>query len=215
MSFFTYAHEHEKFFTAHGQRVTYKKGQYIVTPLDDSPWVFFLSEGVAQASFVFNDGNERLIGYFLPGMTFAKSGSFFANNDGFLEYIAKETCTVFRIKRELFRQKLIDNTSFNSEYMDMVLKNQMFLIERIVYQGESGIDMKFLRWVAFMVKYYGDQHGKTSNIIVSTNHQEIANFLHVTRVSVGKVIKKYTALGVIDTQKKRIVVDINTLQKYL
>lgn len=148
-------------------------------------------------------------------MTFAKSGSFFANNDGFLEYIAKEPCTLFRIKRELFRQTLIDNASFNAEYMDMVLKNQMFLIERIVYQGESGIDMKFLRWIAFMVKYYGEQRGDVNHIAVTTNHQEIANFLHLTRVSVGKVIKKYTALGIISTQNKHLAVNTNLLQKYL
>lgn len=215
MSFFNYATKHEEFFTKYGQRVTYKKGQYIVSPLDDSPWVFFLCSGVAQASFVFNDGSERLIGYFLPGMTFAKSGSFFANGDGFLEYIAKDTCTLYRVNREIFLRALRDNSGVNAEYMEMILKNQMLLIERIVYQGESGIELKFLRWVAFMVKYYGNQHEKTCQIIVSTSQQEIANFLHVTRVSVGKVVKKYTQQGIISFHSKRLIVNVAGLQKLL
>lgn len=215
MSFFSYATEHEQFFEEHGQRVVYKKGQYIVSPLDDSPWVFFLRDGIAQASFVFDDGNERLIGYFLTGMTFAKSGSFFSNGDGFLEYTAKEPCTLYRVRRELFLHSLTTNQKVNAEYLDMTLKNQMLLIERIVYQGESGIDMKFLRWVSFMIKYYGDSDGPTSRIIVATNHQDIANFLHVTRVSIGKVIKKYTKQGLIRFHKKHLIVNSADLQKLL
>jgi CRP-like cAMP-binding protein len=215
MSFFSYAKEHERFFTTHGQKVVYAKGRYIVTPLDENSWVFFLKEGTVQASFVLTDGNERFIGYFLPGMTFAKSGSFFASSGGDLEYIAQQQVTLYRVRRDAFLGELNTNQQFNAEYLDMILKNQIFLIEHIVYQGAQNLDMRFLLWLSFVVRYYGEQRDNTCYITISTSQQDIANFLHVTRVSVGKLIKQYSSQGLISTQKKHLTVDMTILKKLL
>lgn len=206
MGFFSYAKTHEALFTQYGQKIVYKKGQYLVTIHDESPWVFFLTEGLVRVSFTFSDGNERLIGYFLPGMSFAKSGSFFAHEGGALEYLAQMPTTVLRMHREDFFAQLRSNPDFNAEYIDMILKNQIFLIERIVYQGETGIEKKFLRWLYFMAKYYGEPRGNSLRITVATSQEDIANFLHTTRVSVSKVVKKYTEKHIISVQKKHIYI---------
>lgn len=211
MSFFSYAHNHRSYFEAHGTRVGYKKGQYVVTPLDESPWVFFVLEGAVQASVVVDDGSERLIGYFMPGTSFAKSGSFFADDNGALEYIAKEKSVLLRLPRVEFLQQLRVDSDFNNEYIDLILKNQIFLIDRILYQGEVTLDTKFVRWVAFMVKYYSEPVGDSQRIVVQLNQQDIANFLHVTRVSVGKVVKKYSQLRAVKFSGKYMTVDLPKL----
>ena len=90
--------------------------------------------------------------------------------------------------------------------MNMVLRNQIFLIDRVVYQGENGIHRKLLRWLLFMAKYYGSINNGSAEIIFFLSQEEIANFLHVTRVSVNNTLSFYTKKGVITTKDRKIYI---------
>lgn len=206
MSFFDYSQTHADFFVQHGQKVDYKKNRYLVTALDENPWVYFLTSGTVQASFVLIDGDTRLLGYFIPGMTFAKSGSFFSDSGGDIEYRAIENTVVYRIKRQLFLRQLKQDVDFAEAYRSMILKNQILLIDRIVYQGEKTIERKFLRWLLFMAKYYGTSRGASCYITIPTRQEDIANFLHTTRVSISKALQDLIAQQLISVQKRHITI---------
>jgi CRP-like cAMP-binding protein len=60
-----------------GQMVNYRKGEYLANSHDINNWVFFLDQGLVSVGFNSENGDGKLIGYFIPGMTFAQSGSFF------------------------------------------------------------------------------------------------------------------------------------------
>lgn len=205
-NFFEHQHEHHKYFLTHGQKITYKKHQYIVTPMQDSPWVHFLAEGTVQAAFSFPNGAERLIGYFVPGMSFAKSGEFFKDSGGDLEYITRTDATLYRVSSADFFHQLGTNPAFNKEYMTWLLKTQILLIERVVYQGETTIPRKILRWLLFMAKYYGSAKGPGAEIQIVMTHDEIANFVHATRESVSKTLGMLSEEGYISIDKKRITI---------
>lgn len=206
MSFFDYAQHHADFFTQYGQKVVYKKGQYLVVAIDESPWVFFLQSGTVQASFTLADGDERLLGYFISGTTFAKSGSFFADSGGDIEYRAADTVTAYRIRHDMFFDRLRNDGVFAEEYRSMLLKNQIFLIERIVYQGEKTIERKLLRWLLFMAKYYGTPAGSGCRIAVPTSQHDIANFLHASRVSIGNALQALAATKTISIHQRHITI---------
>lgn len=216
MSFFKPLASHKEYFSRHGQLVPYAKGQYLVTSFDDSLWVFYLESGLVRASFSFSNGSERLLGYFLPGQTFAQSGSFFRDSGGSLEYVAHEAVRAYRIPRQEFLTRLTTDAQFNADYVDLLLRNQIFLIERIVYQGEQHIEHKFLRWLLFMNKYYGHAVPEGRLIDIAINQDDIANFLHVTRVSVSKVLKKSCDQGLLRVDKKRItLLSVDAIQQRL
>lgn len=217
MSFFQYAHSHEKFFKAQGRASQIKRGQLLTNNLSDNTNVFFLHKGLVQVSFNLLDGNERLIGYFLPGMTFAQSGSFFQDDGGQLEYTTVQPSTIYHISRDIFQKQLQTNQQFNTDYLDMVLRNQIFLIDRIVYQGENGAEKKFIKWLLFMAKYYGCQTKNNEvKITIPISQEGIANFLHVTRVSVNKIIREMRTKDLIRIEQKQIIIcDANTLRNLL
>jgi CRP-like cAMP-binding protein len=208
-TFFDYQQAHADYFKAHGQAVRFKKGHYIVTPMEESPWVYFLSEGVVNASFAFTSGAERLIGFFLPGMSFAKSGSFFQDSGGDLEYIACSNVTLYRIAASEFFEQLQTNSAFNQEYLTWVLKTQILLIERVVYQGETTIYRKYLRWLLFMAKYYGTGDEQVE-IQIPLTHDTVANFLHMTRESINRVTNRVISEGLISVEKKYITIHNQT-----
>lgn len=184
----------------------YKKGYCLVRPEDENPWIYFLQSGLVKVSFAFNTGEERLVGYFIPGQTFAQSGSFYADEGGGLEYVAAEDTIVYRISKEAFFSQLKTDPNFNADYIQILLKNQIFLIDRIVYQGESTVDRKMLRWLIFMSKYYCDHTEKGCRISVPLTHDDIANFLHITRESAGKALNKLAKRKLVTLDKKHIVI---------
>lgn len=208
---------HEQFFTTYGQSISYKKNNYLVRPEDESPWVFYLKSGLVSVSFSFTDGSERLIGFFTPGMVFAQSGSFFQDAGGGLEYIATTNSDTYRLRRADFLAQLDHDQAFSADYMQLLLRNQIYLIERIVYQGESGMRNKCLRWLLFMVKYYGEPAERGGIVLgVPLTQEIIANFLHATRESVSKVLKELVAKDWIVIENKCITIkDITALEKAL
>lgn len=206
MSFFAYAHAHADYFKKHGQKVTYRRGQFLVNMADDSPWVFFLEEGTVKVLFSLSDGSERLIGYFVPGLTFAQSGSFYADSGGSVEYVAVNSVVAWRLPRDTFLEALKNSTPVTADYTDMLLRNQIFLIERIVYQGEQSTRRKLLRWLLFMAKYYSDGGKDRRDITIPLTQNDIANFLHVTRVSVSTALRVLSQQDLVATSRNCLTI---------
>lgn len=206
MSFFKYYQEQASFFKKNGQLIKLKKNRYLVNSLQMSQWVYFLESGIVQAEFTLTNGTERLIGYFLPGMTFAQSGSFYDLSVGCLEYKTKTDAVLYQLPKDIFLKSITKNSKLNAEYIDLLLHNQIYLIDRIVYQGAIDLEDKFLNWIIFMVKFYGEQKEQGFEIIVPLNHNDIANMLHTTRVSINKLINKYKKVNIIQNNKWHIIV---------
>lgn len=215
-SFFAYSKIHENYFKERGEKISYKKNQYLVWRNDDSPWVFFLIEGTIKISCSLSDGSSRLVGYFIPGMTFAKSGSFFSDSGGNLEYTADSPATVYRVPREEFLLKIKQDPVLAQEYMNMLLKNQIFLVDRIIYQGEKTVRLKLLRWLLFMTKYYSNENCNPCTIEIPLTQDTIANFLHVTRESVSTLLNQFESEKLISVKKKKITItDVDKIKKLL
>lgn len=208
--FFLYSKVHGAYFKKHGQKLTYKKGHYLATPQDKNPWVYFLDDGIVRICFSFEAGQERLLGYFIPGMTFAQSGSFFDQEEGGLEYVANTDISVYRISRDDFFEQLRINPEFNQDYVSSLLRNQLYLVDRIVYLGEKRVYARCIRWLQLISKFYGESQtkggSKGSVITVPMTQDTIADFLHVTRESVSTCLTKLRKKGLISIKHKVITI---------
>lgn len=210
---FRYSLVHEKYFTQFGERLIYNKGQYVVWSAEPSNWVYFLKEGLVQTSFSFSDGSERILGYFLPGMAFAQSGSFYAEQGFEIEFVAMKPCTVYRLANTKFLRQVKLDPAFNEDYIHLLQRNQIFLVERLRYQGEKTVRSKLIAWLLFMARYYGEITEKEVVIDIPLSQEDIANFLLVSRESVNAVFRALLASGVILHKKRLITIpDINQLK---
>lgn len=214
---FQFSDAHRDYFTAHGQKVEYRKNQLMVWPADDTDWVYFLGSGLVKVSYFYDDGSESILGYFTPGLTFAQSGSYFQHNGGAaLEYTAVEPSTVYRVPRDQFFAQLSREQDFNQDYLTMILRNQLLLIDRVVYLGESVLAKRCVRWLLFMAKYFGVRDGKTCYITIPLTQDAVAALLNITRESAGKCLRPLIKDGYIRMEKKHITIsDIHKLQGLL
>lgn len=198
--------EHQRLFKLHGKSFSYPKGQLFSNPEDTHPWVYYIESGIVKVSFSLEDGAERLIGFFVTDMMFAQSGVFYNADNGRVSYTTMTPTKVVRMKREAYLTLVQKNVAFRNEYMQCILHNQSFLVDRIIYQAEPNVEKKFLRWVLFMLKYYGPKDDGPPTILLRVTQDVIANFLHVSREAVNKAMMKYIKMGIISVDKKHITV---------
>ncbi len=215
-SVFTYSKIHETYFHANGERVEYKKDYPLLWSKDRSPWVFFLEQGIIKANVVSNNTFETLLGYFLPGSTFAQSGSFFGLITENVVFEALTPSVLYRVHQEDFLDKLDSDHEFCRDYSQTIAKYNLFLIDRISYQNEKGIRLKALKWLSFMAKYYGEPKDNGYLIYIPMTQETIAKFLHCTRESANKAFSELKNDGLVSTQKRQLLIhDIDAIQELI
>ena len=197
---------HRDFFIKHGQKVQYPKNQIFVSPSDPSQWVYFLVEGMVKVSFSLRDGSEQIMGYFWPGSVFAQSRSFYENDGGGLIFQALYPSTLYRVHQKVFFQQLKTSLEFAAEYIQQLQINQIFLVERALYQGEHSVQRRCVRWLLFMARYYGEPTKQGDRLIMPLTQETVANFLHSSRESAGKTLQALIKDGYIAITKKRITI---------
>lgn len=214
--FFKRLTHQEAYFKDKGQRVTYQKGQTFVRPEDENPWVYFLDSGLIEIAYGFSNGNNRLLGYFFPGVVFAQNGSFFTNNGSGLEYTAADKSMLYRLPREQFFQMLRDDPKCNQEYVDLLLRNQFVLIERVAYMGERNIERMVIRLLIGLGRYYGHEVDGSYVVDIPITQETVARFTHSTRESVSKTLRPLIRNKTISLEKKRLTIkDISALELLL
>jgi CRP-like cAMP-binding protein len=206
-TFFAPLQKHKKHFTKFGSRVMYRKGEYLANAHDSNDWVFYLDGGLVSVGFVSGGAEDRLIGYFLPGMTFAQSGSFFETFSTLqLDYKACQNSHVLRLPRKDFLYAVHNNAGIGQDYVTGLLRNQIFLVERLAYQSEKGVYRKCVRWLLFMAKFYGLQAGSDIRIIPSITQEVVANFINTTRESVASPLLQLKRKKIISIERKQLTI---------
>lgn len=186
--------------------MVYDKNQYIIRGDDPLLYVFFLELGLVKISLASVVHDECIIGYLTPGMNFAQTRSFFEADGGGLDYITTTPATVYRLSRERFLTQLSADTVFKDEYIQQLLRNQIYLLERLLYVGESSVHRRILRWLGMMAKYYGKPVERGIYIVPELTQTTIGNFLSVSRESVSQSLKVLKEKKLIAVVAKHITV---------
>lgn len=206
-------HAHEAFFASHGQPIVYEKGQRFIRTDDPNDHVYFLRDGLLKVSFTVAAGEERLIGYVLPGAAFGQLRSFYELDGGTSDYSTVLRSVVYRIHQADYVAGIAADSDLTQELIELLFRNQNFLIERLVYQGETYIEERMLRWLLFMTRYFGEETPEGTRIFVPLTHEEIGSFLHASRASISQALGNLTRKGLVSIAKKHVTVpDLEKVQ---
>lgn len=204
--FFQRMRAFEIYFKSEGSTVQYQKGQIFVRPEDENTWVYFLDSGLIEISYGFSDGSNRLLGYFFPGVTFAQNGSFFDGTGSGLEYGATMSCRLYRLPKKRFFEIIEADLECSREYVDVLLRNQFLLIERVAFMGERSIERMVVRLLVGLGRYYGHEEDETYYVDIPVTQEIIARFTHATRESVSKTLRKLLREDIITLKKRQLVI---------
>lgn len=196
----------KSFFEQHGQKLEYDKGQTFVRADDPQPWVYFLVEGIVEATYSFDNGLNRILGYFIENAIFSQNRLLQSDDEGDLKYTVVKKVTVLRVHRDVFLQQIDTNHTFTKEYLQNSLIFRIFTTDLVIYLGEGNIHNRCIRWLAMMAKYYGEDTDQGRRIYIPFTQETIASFLHATRESVSKTLRKFIRSGYITVHKKTITI---------
>jgi len=212
---FIYLKTHGAFFEKHGRRFEYDKNQYVLRGDDPSIYVFFLTEGLVKLSSTSSRHDEHIIGFFLPGMNFAQTRSFFEADGGGLEVTTVTPSVLYRVSREEFLKELGINPTFKDEYLQQLIRNQIYLLDSTIYMSEGNIYHRMARWLLQMAKYYGETTNGGIKITPELTQATICNFIRASRESVATTLKRLSQEGAISIEKKHITVVIDVCKKII
>ena len=215
--FHSYAHSHLAYLKEHGQKVAYKKGQLLVRREELSPWIFFIESGYVKMMFTDNVGNERILGFGIPGMTIAQSGSFYSLPHVELEYEAHTNCTIWRMPRDKFIAALQESPEMFHEWHQRILQNHNLLVERVLYVGEKQPRRRIVGWLLGVARYYSIHQPDGSYLVEIPMSQDIiASFTHLSRETTSRIISDLKNLGLISIKNRSITIpNVEALRKEL
>lgn len=194
------------FFQENGELVSYQVGHFVIHQKDEYGYMSLLTKGVVRATCSFDEELERTVVYIIPNTILGQPGANYGFKEGRLNFIAETPITVFRVRKELFMKRIKENALFSSEYVGMLQRNQIALLNRIASLSAKGVDAQCAHLLNFMRLYYGVRKGNTCEIIVPLTQTAIAEMIFATRESVNGAIKNLIDGKIIRSDKKKVTI---------
>lgn len=196
---------HAIFFESAGEKLEFPKGRIASWPNDKQSWAYFLSKGCIKTFSSYTDGSEKILGYLRPGSTFSQASTAFNHGGrGEMEFFALQDCTIYRVKVQDFWARVQTDQAFSNDFLMMQLRDEMMMVDHIIYLGEHDLERRFTCWLLMMAKFYSEFEKDTAVITTAQTHSEIAAWLGLSRETVGKLVRKFSDDGYISLKKKQL-----------
>lgn len=177
-----------------------------------TPSFYYLESGSVRMSSTSATGQHIPLHVFYPGSCFSLL-SLIPNPPSELEFTTVTKVSVRKIPRQDFIDLLQNDAQISYSFMINVLSGSSGLLKRI----EQNVSANAHQQVAGLLLYFWKHHPELSNIsekTVKITHQEIADWLGLSRESVTLQMSKLTKAGVIGRHENLLtILDTSTLQK--
>lgn len=201
-----------QFFSSFGT-TTFKKGDIILSPGENSSSVFYINKGFVKAYRISEEGEELTL-------VILKQNDFFPmtcgiNNFPNSHYFESLTpLEVFKAPQDLFLQFIKTNPEIFFELTDDILDRFGGLLTRMEYLVVSCAYTKVASTLLVCAKSFGERLGPDVVLSVPLTHKDIATLAGITRETTCLEMKKLEQKGLISRSGRLFVVkDIKKLEE--
>ncbi len=174
----------------HGTVRTWRQGHLIYQQEREATCFYYLKSGKVKSFIQSEEGQERVLNLYQGGDLFGMA-SFFGELPRMSSAVALEDCKVVSLDKNLVELEL-------SRDPKLALLMMKYLARTVRLLSEQVDDMAF-RPAPQRVARYLLLQGKTSGKVKATQ-DEIADSVSTSRVTVSRVLKKFTELGWVETR---------------
>ncbi|WP_034869073.1 Crp/Fnr family transcriptional regulator [Clostridium lundense] len=195
-----------------GKIVKYKKNE-IIDIEEDSVGV--VVEGVIRQSIISLKGDEKLLYLIRPGEILGEM-TYFCGGTDYIVTIAKENSQIAIINKGILESELSKNPQAYRYFIHSMTRKfriVMLQLTNNIFNDSTGkIADALLRLSACAEP---DSKGRTSVNMIYT-HQELANNIGCSRITVTKCLNKFQDEGIISYENKSIIInEPDRLKKYI
>jgi CRP/FNR family transcriptional regulator, cyclic AMP receptor protein len=186
------------------EEIELPKHQFLFAAGDKAQAIYFIEKGRVRLSRLASEGKEVLLGIFGPGDLIGDA----IWESGYHESTAEtlEDSKFYEIGEEVFQELLRTNPEFAGRIIEIMasrLKQAEARIEDLVFRQ---VPSRIARLLITLSESYGKVTTNGIRVDFRLTHQDIADLVGSSRVTVTQVLNKFRASGWIDIEGKRVTI---------
>lgn len=199
-----------------GKKILYSKGEFIVSPGESPPGIFYIEEGLVKVYDITKYGEENLLvirkGGDLLGLTWA-----ITRYERPVVYCALKETVIWRTSRDLFISYLRSNPEAALPLVDMITEMYRMHSERILNLEYRTVRERLISFLLTSARQLGKPQKNGSILIESPlRHQDIASSINSSRETTSREMAYLERKGLVRSEQLFITLkDIEALENYL
>ena len=184
----------------------------------------FYQGDMPRSVYVVKEGRVCITTYSQSGIEqqlyIAEQGALFGEHSSLLEIphttsaVSIVDSSVYAIPLPVFQAKLEQFPELSKCVLQIISRKNSLLIKRLLSQSSNDSLQRIAQALLDISKEYGIQSPEGIEISIRFSHQDVANLLHTSRVTVTKAFQFLAQQGIIIRKKSHIVIcNIDALYK--
>lgn len=192
---------------------SYNKNEII--DIESGEYVVIVVEGILSVEIISSMGNEKLLYVLRPGEIYGEM-SYFCGGRCVTILKAKEKSKIALVKRDILETVLENEPEIYRYFIHSITRKfriVMLQLTSAIFNDSIGKIADTLLRLASCSEKNPDEE---VSISVSYTHQELANNVGCSRITITRCLNRFISEGIIDIKNKRIIIkDIDKLQSYV
>lgn len=197
-----------------GQKITFKKHEYIFHQDDSAEYVYIVAEGRVRLFLTSPSGDENTIAIMGEKGILGECGAFhFSSYNS--SAIAASKVTVIKISKLAFETAVQDNHRLARQIMMIMnIKNRILASHTMMLSNYSAVQ-RICYILLQLVHTYGVKTKDGNLIKIGFTHQELANLVGTSRVTVAYTMKRLENERILQkNDNKYLIMDIDRLELF-
>ena len=198
-----------------GNRLTYKKGEFIIRPGEQPTAVFYIESGVIKAFDITKYGEENLLiirkEHEIFPLIWAITGQ-----ERDVIYQTLSPVTVWRISQKAYLEYLRSDPGALAPLLDLTIEMYRIHSERIMSLEYRTVRERLISFLLGSATRFGAKQRDGILLAVPLKQQDIACSINASRETTGRELAALEQRGLIETRRSMILLkDIAKLKSFL
>ncbi|AZR73582.1 hypothetical protein BBF96_09380 [Anoxybacter fermentans] len=205
----------ENFFRTKGFQRKFKANELIFMENEREDCLFYIAEGLVKIFMISDEGKEKTLFILSSGQFFGEVSLF----DGLGYDVNAEALgdtVIYSMNFKDLKNALFKEPDLSFDLLKVMAEKVRTLTQQIKDMVFYDISGRLANQILIFSKQFGKKTERGILIQLSLTHQELANLLGASRVTVTKTLNQFQEEGIIEIVNRRILItDLQQLMRYI
>jgi CRP-like cAMP-binding protein len=190
-----------------GQRMVLKKHEIIFLENNANDFVYIVLTGRIRLFITSLGGEEKTIAIIGKNGLIGEGGVFDNKATHSLSAIAASKATLIKVERNKFEETLKNNFEITRQVLLLMNLKMRIMSSHLLQLSYYSAIQRICYTLLQLAETYGSRRGEKDVIEINFTHQELANLVSTSRVTVANTMKKLEKNGLISKQSGKYVIE--------
>lgn len=167
---------------------TYNKGDVLVRAGEEPEYFFYIERGAVKMSLTTEDGRSLMLHTFFPKSFFSLL-SLIEENKNEYDFTTQLVTTLRKVPREELITFLKENSDVLFDLQTRLLRGLKGMLKRVEQASLAPAINQIASLLIYFSKHFSEPDSESKRLSVKITHQEIADWLGLSRENVSKQMK--------------------------